>query len=51
MLMERFGVDAAQAFDTLRRLSQQSNTKLSVVAGEIIRTRQLPSVRGGMPPD
>lgn len=32
MLMERFGVDAAQAFDLLKRLSQDTNTSLHQIA-------------------
>ena len=43
LLMGRLGIDADQAFDYLRRISSVSNRKLSVVAMEIVRTRQLPS--------
>ena len=42
MLMERFGVDADQAFAVLRRYSQDNNLKLHVVAQRLIRTRTLP---------
>ena len=42
ILMERLDVDAAQAFDYLRRVSSTSNRKLSEVAAEIARTRVLP---------
>ncbi|KRE96162.1 hypothetical protein ASG76_03745 [Nocardioides sp. Soil774] len=42
ILMERLDVDAAQAFDYLRRVSSTSNRKLSDVAAEIARTRVLP---------
>jgi GAF domain-containing protein len=44
ILMERLDVDAAQAFDYLRRVSSTSNRKLSDVAAEIARTRVLPDV-------
>jgi GAF domain-containing protein len=43
LLMGRLGIDADQAFDYLRRISSVSNRKLSDVAIEIVRTRQLPS--------
>ena len=36
MLMERYGVDAIQAFDLLRKLSQDSNVPLVQVATELI---------------
>ena len=36
MIMERFGVDAMHAFELLRRLSQDSNTRLVDVATELI---------------
>lgn len=39
VIMERFDIDAVQAFDLLRRLSQSSNTKLAVVAQQIVNTR------------
>ena len=42
MLMERFGVDAEQAFAVLRRYSQDNNVKLHVVAQRLIDTRTLP---------
>ncbi len=40
--MERFGVDADQAFGVLVRYSQHRNEKLAVVASEVVRTRTLP---------
>ena len=40
MLMERFGVDAVDAFELLKRLSQESNMKLAQVAQNILATRQ-----------
>ena len=43
MLMERFGIDADQAFGVLRRYSQDNNVKLQVVAQRLIDTRRLPS--------
>ena len=42
LLMERYGLDAAQAFSTLRRYSQHGNTKLQLIAEQIVETRQLP---------
>ena len=42
MLMERYGVDAEQAFAVLRRYSQDNNVKLHVVAQRLIETRTLP---------
>ncbi len=40
ILMERFGISAAAAFAMLRRLSQESNTKLVHIAEKIIRLEQ-----------
>ncbi len=42
ILMERFGLNADQAFSVLRRYSQERNIKLRSVASGIIETRQLP---------
>jgi len=42
ILMERFAIDADQAFTVLRRYSQDRNVKLSVVAQRLIETRRLP---------
>jgi GAF domain-containing protein len=39
IIMERYGVDDVRAFDMLRRLSQESNTRLSDVAQQVIDTR------------
>jgi GAF domain-containing protein len=39
IIMERFGVDDVQAFEMLRRLSQDSNTRLTDVAQRVIDTR------------
>ena len=36
MIMERFKIDAVQAFELLKRLSQNSNTPLVVVAREVV---------------
>jgi len=38
VLMERFGVDAVQAFDLLSTLSQNSNTPLRQVATQVVET-------------
>lgn len=42
ILMERFDLDAGQAFAVLRRYSQDHNVKLSKVARDLIATRELP---------
>lgn len=42
ILMERYGVDAEQAFSVLRRYSSHGNRKLRHVAEDIVRTRRLP---------
>jgi transcriptional regulator with GAF, ATPase, and Fis domain len=42
ILMERFGLDAGQAFAVLRRYSQNNNVKLREVAQRLISTRRLP---------
>jgi hypothetical protein len=39
MLMERFHIDAAQAFELLKRLSQESNTPLVRVAEQVVSGR------------
>lgn len=39
IVMERFGVDDVRAFQMLRRLSQEDNTKLVDVADRVIATR------------
>jgi hypothetical protein len=40
MIMERYGVDAVQAFEVLRKLSQDSNVPLLQVATELVANRQ-----------
>jgi GAF domain-containing protein len=40
MIMERYGVDAVQAFDVLRKLSQDSNVPLVQVAAELVTKAQ-----------
>ena len=39
IIMERFSIDDVQAFEMLRRLSQDSNTRLIDVAQRVIETR------------
>jgi GAF domain-containing protein len=39
IIMERYGVDDVRAFEMLRRLSQDSNTRLADVAQRVIDTR------------
>lgn len=50
LLMERFGIDADQAFAVLRRYSQDGNVKLRVVAARLVATRELSdgSAAGGL---
>ncbi|WP_304108648.1 GAF and ANTAR domain-containing protein [Mycolicibacterium bacteremicum] len=36
MLMERFGVDAVEAFEMLKRMSQESNVKLTAIAERVV---------------
>ena len=43
ILMERFTLDADQAFSVLRRVSQDSQRKLYEVAADLVRTGELPS--------
>lgn len=40
MIMERFSIDAAQAFDLLKRLSQSSNTPVATVAAELVEAER-----------
>lgn len=42
ILMERLGIDGTTAFNYLRRVSQQSNTKLFQIAEQLVETRLLP---------
>ena len=42
ILMERFSMDADQAFAVLRRYSQDRNVKLRVLAEQLVRERRLP---------
>ena len=42
LVMGRFDVDADHAFDYLRRVSSNANTKIVDVAAMIVRTRRLP---------
>jgi GAF domain-containing protein len=42
ILMERFQLDASQAFSVLRRYSQVHNVKLRAVAEDLVNTGQLP---------
>jgi AmiR/NasT family two-component response regulator len=39
IIMERFGVDEVQAFEMLRKLSQDGNTRLVDIAQQVIDTR------------
>jgi hypothetical protein len=42
ILMERYNLDGDQAFAVLRRYSQDTNTKLRLIAQQLIDTRRLP---------
>lgn len=46
ILMERFDLDADQAFGVLRRYSQDKNVKLRDVARRLVDTRRLPDRKG-----
>lgn len=39
IIMERFGIDDTAAFEMMRRLSQETNTKLADIADRVISTR------------
>ena len=43
MVMERFDIDAVQAFALLTRLSSTQNVKLRDIATGLVRTRLLPA--------
>ena len=43
ILMERYGLDEARAFEVLRRYSQEHNLKLRRVAEYLVSTRKLPT--------
>jgi GAF domain-containing protein len=57
MIMERFNVDAVRAFELLTRLSQNSNTRLSDIAAQIVargadlprRSRPAPQRKSALP--
>lgn len=36
MVMERFAIDGVQAFELLRRLSQDTNVPLAQIAGQLV---------------
>lgn len=50
ILMERYGIDADRAFAVLRRYSQDTNTKLRLIAIQLIETRALPGLEDGQEP-
>jgi transcriptional regulator with GAF, ATPase, and Fis domain len=41
VVMERFGLDAAGAFNVLRRLSQNQNVKVRDIAAQVVETGQI----------
>jgi AmiR/NasT family two-component response regulator len=44
IVMERLGVDQEHAFSYLKRVSQDTNTKVYDLAGAIAETRKLPAL-------
>jgi hypothetical protein len=42
ILMQRYDIDAPRAFSVLKRVSQDTQTKLVTVAAELVRTRRIP---------
>ena len=42
ILMERYKIDAEEAFNVMRRVSQDNNIKVIRVADELVRTRRTP---------
>lgn len=42
MLMERFNIDADRAFGLLTRLSQETNTRVEVIARNLVQTERPP---------
>ncbi|MFI6762668.1 GAF and ANTAR domain-containing protein [Micromonospora sp. NPDC050417] len=50
LLMERYQLSAAAAFNLLLRVSQNTNTKLHVVAMQLIETRAAPWLKRQSPP-
>ncbi|MBI9116180.1 GAF and ANTAR domain-containing protein [Sanguibacter suaedae] len=44
IMMERFGVSAAQAFSVLSRVSQDSNVKLVEIARQVTENREVPGL-------
>jgi AmiR/NasT family two-component response regulator len=47
ILMERFQIDAAAAFDLLVELSQHSNTPVAVIARKVLRSASRAETRKG----
>ena len=47
ILMEKHGIDAAHAFDVLRRYSSETNTRLLLVAKQLVAERELPTLPPG----
>ena len=44
ILMERYGLDEARAFEVMRRVSQDQNIKLRDIAANLVANRQLPKL-------
>lgn len=47
ILMERYGIDADQAFNMLSRVSQAENRRVHAIAEELARTRATPGLADG----
>jgi AmiR/NasT family two-component response regulator len=39
IIMERYGIDAVAAFNMIRKLSQDSNEKVALIARRVVETR------------
>lgn len=51
IIMERYDLDADRAFEVLRRISSQTNTKLRDLAVQVVTTRRLPARQDDEPRD
>jgi AmiR/NasT family two-component response regulator len=46
MIMERFSIDAVHAFELLKKLSQQSNTRIVEIASNLVARGSEPTTEG-----
>ncbi len=49
ILMERYGIDADQAFRMLSRVSQDENRRVNAIAEDLVRTRATPGLAESQP--